>query len=115
MNHYVACFQKFATFTGRSGRAEYWMFTLFNLLISFALNILTAVTEVGIFAILGLVYGLIALLPGLAVFVRRMHDTGRSGWWFLLGFVPLIGVIVLIVFLVQPSQPGDNQYGPEPV
>jgi uncharacterized membrane protein YhaH (DUF805 family) len=61
-----------------------------------------------------MLYGLAVLLPGLGVFVRRMHDTGRSGWWFFINFVPLVGWIISLIFLVQDSKPGDNQYGPNP-
>ena len=60
------------------------------------------------------VYGLALLLPTLAVMVRRLHDTGRSGSWLLIGLIPLAGLVVLIVFWARDSQPGDNQYGPNP-
>jgi uncharacterized membrane protein YhaH (DUF805 family) len=65
-------------------------------------------------SILGGIYGLAVLIPGLAVAVRRLHDTGRSGWWLLIGLVPLIGAIVLIVFMATDGEPGDNAYGPNP-
>ena len=64
---------------------------------------------------LGGIYGLAVLLPSLGVFVRRMHDTGRSGWWIFIGLIPLIGLIILIVFLAQKTKAGDNKYGPAPV
>ncbi len=101
----------YATFSGRSRRSEYWWFVLFNLLV----NLVAA----GIDGALGtnfirFVVALALLLPGLAVFVRRMHDTGRSGWWILLGLIPLVGGIVLIVFAAQDSQPGPNRFGDSP-
>ena len=65
-------------------------------------------------AFLGAIYSLAVLIPGFAVFCRRMHDTGRSGWWWLIGLIPFVGVIVLLVFCCLDSQPGDNQYGPNP-
>ena len=65
-------------------------------------------------SILSGIYGLAVLIPGLAVAVRRLHDTGRSGWWLLIGLVPLIGAIVLIVFMATDGEPGDNAYGPNP-
>lgn len=65
-------------------------------------------------SVLGLILTLVFLLPSLAVTIRRLHDTDRSGWWILIGLIPLIGAIVLIVFACQDSQPGGNQYGPSP-
>lgn len=93
------------------------MFVLFNILIAIVLAILDTLlgftTESG-FGVLGLIYALAILIPGIAVAIRRLHDTGRSGWWILIGLVPLIGFIVLLVFYVQDSIPGDNEYGPNP-
>ena len=102
---------KYVTFTGRSSRAAYWWFYLFGLLVLVAAYIIDLVIGTGF-----IFYALAALalvLPNLAVLVRRLHDTGRSGWWLLIGLVPLIGVIVLIYFFVQDSE-NDNQYGPYP-
>ena len=93
------------------------MFSLVNLIISLALAVVDSIlglTTEGSIGLLGSVYGLVVLLPTIAVSVRRLHDTGRSGWWLLIAFIPLIGVIVLIIFFVQDSQPGANQYGPNP-
>ena len=113
------CFSKYATFRGRAGRAEYWYFNLFYILISFALVsaffVLNAADEgsaVGM-AFLGLtvLVSLAFMLPLLAVLVRRLHDTGRSGWFYFLGLVPLVGPIVLLVFFCQQGTPGPNQYG----
>ena len=96
-----SCFSKYATFNGRASRSEYWWWVLFTLIFSFIpfVNIIT---------------GILFLLPGLAVFVRRMHDTGRSGWWWFINLIPLIGWIWALVLLVTDSQPGENQYGPNP-
>ncbi len=118
MNWYLQVLKKYAVFTGRAQRAEFWYFVLFNLLISVALALIdvaigTYSEEYGIGLLYG-VYALAVLLPGIAVAVRRLHDTGRSGWWYLIGLIPLIGAIVLIVFWVQDSQPGANQHGPNP-
>ena len=106
-------------FTGRSRRTEYWTFTLINLAISLILSVLGAILG-SIISILGtlvgiisLVFSLALLLPWIAVGIRRLHDTGRSGWWLLIGLVPLVG-LVLIYFLVLDSQPGSNQYGSNP-
>lgn len=98
------CFSNYATFKGRATRSEYWWFVLFNALVSIALNI---VDHSGVLA--GL-WGLALLLPSLAVGVRRLHDTNRSGWFLLLNLIPLIGWIILIVWFVQKSDEGTNQY-----
>jgi uncharacterized membrane protein YhaH (DUF805 family) len=112
MNWYVDVLKKYATFDGRARRKEYWMFFLFNLIISLALAFIE-----GIFGgpgVLGVLYSLAVLVPSIAVTVRRLHDTGRSGWWILISLVPVIGWIVLLVFMLTDSHPGSNQYGPNP-
>ena len=120
MNWYLEVLQKYAVFSGRARRKEYWFFFLFNILISIGFIVLEAVTgiaskmlSVGV-SLLSLLYCLAVLIPGLAVTVRRLHDTGRSGWWILISFIPLIGTIILIVFLATDSNPGANKYGPNP-
>jgi len=112
MNYYFEVLKKYAVFSGRARRKEYWMFVLFNLIISLIINLVTAFVEV--FFFLSYLYILAVLIPIIAVAVRRLHDTNRSGWWWFIGFVPIIGSIILIVFLAQDSQPGENQYGPNP-
>ena len=97
----------------RARRTEYWMFVLFNFIISAGLGIVDTVVDPKA-RLLGGLYGLAVLVPGIAVGIRRLHDTNRSGWWLLIGLVPIIGAIVLIYFFVQDSQPGDNAYGPNP-
>ena len=112
MNWYLAVLKNYAGFSGRARRTEYWMFVLFNVIITIVLNVISLAIQQG--SILGGIYGLAVLIPGLAVGVRRLHDTGRSGWWLLIGLVPLIGAIVLIVFMATDGEPGDNAYGPNP-
>jgi uncharacterized membrane protein YhaH (DUF805 family) len=118
MNWYFQVLKKYAVFGGRARRKEYWYFVLFNILISIVLAIIDRVAGTlsasGGIGLLGGLYMLAVLIPGLAVSVRRLHDTNRSGWWFLIVLVPLIGAIVLLVFFVQDSQPSENQYGPNP-
>jgi uncharacterized membrane protein YhaH (DUF805 family) len=109
---YLAVLKNYAGFSGRARRKEYWMFALINFVISLVLEILA--TQAKVIGIVFLVYGLAVLIPGLAVAVRRLHDTGRTGWWVLIGIIPVIGTIILLVFLASDSQPGDNQYGPNP-
>ena len=117
MNWYLAVLKKYAVFSGRAQRKEYWMFFLFNIIIAILLGIIEVVIGISPDAdesILANIYSLAILLPSLAVSVRRLHDIGRSGWWLLIGLIPLIGAIVLLVFAVQDGQPGPNQYGPNP-
>ena len=119
MNYFIDCLtKKYACFSGRARRQEYWLFFLFNLIASIIINVIGGVlagaTGVDAFAFLGAIYSLAVLIPGFAVFCRRMHDTGRSGWWWLIGLIPFVGVIVLLVFCCLDSQPGENQYGPNP-
>jgi uncharacterized membrane protein YhaH (DUF805 family) len=109
MNWYVAVLKKYAVFEGRAARTEYWMFVLFNLIVSVVLSIVDRM--IGIHA-LGVLYSLAVLLPSIGVGIRRLHDTDRSGWWLLIALVPFVGWIVLLYFVVQDSTPGDNQYGP---
>ena len=112
MNWYLEVLKKYAVFSGRARRKEYWMFLLFNIIIGLVLGVLEGLA--GGPGVLGSIYGLAVLIPGIAVSARRLHDTDRSGWWLLIGLIPLIGAIVLLVFMVQDSQPGENQYGPNP-
>lgn len=115
---YFEVFRKYAVFSGRARRKEYWFFVLFNLLASLLLGVVDG--AVGTYnassgyGLLSGVYILATFLPGLAVTVRRYHDINRSGWWALIWFVPLVGLIVHIVFTVKDSKPGANQYGPNP-
>ena len=103
-------FEHYAKFDGRASRPAYWWWVLFVVLVSIAANIIGLALD-GISVISGIV-GLALLLPNLSVSIRRLHDTGRTGWWILIGLVPLIGWIVLLVFYLQPSDPGENQHGP---
>ena len=101
---------KYAQFNGRSSRSAYWWFVLFVLLVYVATEIIDGVINTPAFTALAVI-GL--FLPSLAVLVRRLHDTDRSGWWFLISFVPFIGGIVLIVFACIDSGP-PNKYGDGP-
>jgi uncharacterized membrane protein YhaH (DUF805 family) len=103
-------FAQYTGFSGRARRSEYWWFVLFNVLVSVVAGVVdTALNSV----LLGLVVVLGLLLPSLAVSVRRLHDTGRSGWWLLIGLIPFGGIVVL-VFQCQDSEPGANRFGPSP-
>src|SRR3954447_9172658 len=118
MSWYLEVLKKYAVFSGRARRKEYWMFFLINLIISVVLiaidNLIgTFRAQAGVGLLQG-IYSLAVLIPSLAVTVRRLHDTGRTGWWILIGLIPVIGGIVLLIFMVLDSEPGANQYGPSP-
>ena len=112
MNWYIDVLKKYTEFTGRARRMEFWMFALFNFIIMVVLSIVEGI--LGSPGILATIYCLGVLVPSIAVAVRRLHDTDRSGWWILIGFIPVIGIIVLLVFYFMDSQEGDNRFGPNP-
>jgi len=112
MEWYVKVWKNYAVFQGRARRKEYWMFFLFNLIISIVLSIVESL--IGLNSVLTGLYSLAVLLPSLGVGVRRLHDSGRSGWWLLISLIPVIGTIILIVFLCQDSEANDNQHGANP-
>jgi len=119
---YVAVLKKYAVFNGRAGRSEFWWFTLTNAIIASILCIpvfLAGATPsnpaaAGVLGLPYLLYVLAVLVPSLGLAIRRLHDTGRSGWWILITLVPFLGGIVLLIFYVLDSTPGDNQFGPHP-
>jgi uncharacterized membrane protein YhaH (DUF805 family) len=118
MNWYLGVLKKYAVFDGRARRKEYWFFFLFTIIVSVILAIIDNLTgtynsKVGI-GLLGGLYALGTLLPGIGVTIRRLHDTGRTGWWILIAFVPIVGGIILLIFMVLDGNPGENKYGPDP-
>jgi uncharacterized membrane protein YhaH (DUF805 family) len=110
--------RKFADFSGRARRAEYWWFYLLVIVGYLMASIIDSLMgldgTVGPYGIITLVFGLAMLLPSIAAGVRRLHDTDRSGWWMLIAFVPLVGVIVLLVVFVLEGTQGENRFGPDP-
>jgi len=111
--------RRYAEFSGRSRRKEYWMFVLFIFIVAIVLSIVEGI--VGLSGSIGGAYGPLTLLfllaiiiPSLAVGIRRLHDTNRSGWWILISLVPIIGSLILIYFYVLPGTIGANEYGPDP-
>jgi len=122
MKWYLMAFKKYAKFSDRSRRKEYWYFVLFNFIVSFAIGFIDGLimiargidaesSPIGPFSA---IYTLIALIPTIALATRRLHDTGRSGWWQLLVLLPVLGWLVLLYFYVKDSQTGDNAYGSNP-
>ena len=133
MNWFLECFKKYATFSGRARRMEYWTFHLIYTLVIIAATVLAVIsialttaignpvydTEYGplplnIIVALMAIFALVCILPSLAVSIRRLHDTGRSGGWWFINFVPVIGPLVFLVFMFLESEPGENIYGPNP-
>lgn len=117
MNWYLTAFKKYAVFSGRSRRKEYWMFCLFSVIFSIAAMVLDSVlgTTVGMgYGVIYGVYALAVLIPTLAVSVRRLHDVGKSGWFLLIGLIPIIGGIWLIILVCSDSETGVTKYGPNP-
>ncbi len=118
MQWFMTALQKWADFSSRARRREYWFFVLIYIVIYIVLTVIDMMvgladpaTGVGV---LGGIFALAMLIPSISVGVRRLHDTNRSGWWLLIGFIPIIGALVLIVFFLLDSQPGDNRFGPNP-
>lgn len=118
MSWYLQALKRWSDFNGRSRRKEYWMFLLFNVIVSIVLGIIdmligTYSMNTGVGVLSG-VYMLVVLIPGIAVTIRRLHDTGRSGWWILIALVPIIGGIWLLVLMFLDSQKESNQWGASP-
>jgi len=117
MSWYLQVLKKYAVFSGRARRKEYWYFFLFNTIIGFVLSFIEGLTSIAAgtdYSVLAGIYSLAVLLPSIGVSIRRLHDTGRSGWWLFINLIPLIGAIILLIFMVSDSQAGTNQYGPSP-
>ncbi|MCD7035381.1 DUF805 domain-containing protein [Metabacillus sp. GX 13764] len=112
MQWYLDVLKNYAVFNGRARRKEFWMFTLVNAIFMIVLRILTMVAAV--FFWINALYALFILIPSIAVQVRRLHDVGKSGWWILLAFIPIVGAIVLIVFDCMESKESHNEHGTDP-
>jgi len=110
MEYFIDALKKYADFTGRARRKEYWMFVLMYVVIIIGLGILDAIIGIGFISML---VSLALFVPSISIAARRLHDTGRTGWWQLISLIPLIGIIVLLVFLSQDSHDA-NTYGPNP-
>jgi uncharacterized membrane protein YhaH (DUF805 family) len=122
---YLKALKQYAVFSGRAQRKEYWLFFLFHIVINLVIvNVFILIegtpglglsdTPSVYGPLIYSLYNLAVLIPGIAVSVRRLHDTNHSGWWLLINLVPLVGVIVFFLFMVRDSEPHQNQYGPNP-
>jgi len=118
MNLYFRVLRKYALFAGRARRKEYWIFSLIHALIVFAFGyphfLTSTIDPESHLGQIGMLYTFATFIPFVAVSVRRLHDTNRSGWWRLLVLIPLAGFIPALIFMAKDSQPGDNRYGPNP-
>ncbi|MGR5132452.1 DUF805 domain-containing protein [Vibrio alfacsensis] len=117
-DRYLGVIRNYTGFSGRARRQEYWYFTLVNILVNLVMSIIDRILEGALqienFGLFGVIYALFILIPSIAVTVRRLHDTGRTGWWVLIAIIPIIGFLVMLYFLVQDSEEGTNQYGDNP-
>lgn len=111
MDQYLSAFKKYAVFNGRATREEYWIFTLVNSIIVFAITALLKDTHL---SFIGTLYVLFTLVPTIALGARRLHDVGKSGWMLLLILIPFIGQAIIMAYAVIDSQTGTNDYGPNP-
>ncbi|MBQ7502631.1 DUF805 domain-containing protein [bacterium] len=110
--------ENYFNFDGRARRSEYWYFCLLNFLVNFAYNMITRLIDsklvAVVLAVIVIIYSLGTLIPGLAVAVRRLHDINKSGWWMLIGLIPLIGWVILLIWYCRDSELGSNEYGENP-
>ena len=121
MNWYLTVLKKYAVFSGRARRKEYWMFLLFSMifaLIAMALDKILGIEFDSLYyhyyGPIYIIYVLAVFIPGLAVTIRRLHDVGKSGWMYLIAFIPIVGAIWILVLLVKDSDKGENEYGANP-
>ncbi|MEH7348154.1 DUF805 domain-containing protein [Gottfriedia acidiceleris] len=112
MEWYLKVLKNYAVFNGRARRTEYWMFFLFNVIISIILSILQSIANIG--EVLTIIYSILTILPSLAVGARRLHDSGKSAWWLLIGLIPFLGGIILLIFFCLDSEEGENRFGANP-
>lgn len=112
MEHFINAYKRYADFTGRARRQEYWMFYLFYVIAYILLSIIDVVLGVNI---LTLIFALGSLVPSIAIAARRLHDTNRSGWWQLIALIPILGALVLLYFLVTKGTEGENRFGSDPL
>lgn len=119
MNHFIGAYRKYADFTGRARRKEYWMFYLFYFVAIFILaiidNIIGSTNQKEGFGLIASIFILASFVPALAVAARRLHDTNRSGWWQLIMIIPVLGSIVLLIFFVLKGDEGENRFGEDPL
>lgn len=121
MQWYVRAFRRYGVFSGRAYRQELWLFILWSMVFSLLLSIIDRAADLIVIdddpfqiGICQLVYLIVTFVPTIALTCRRLHDTGRSGWWQVISVIPIVGLIVMIVWFATPGTTGPNQYGPDP-
>lgn len=118
MNYYLTALKKYAEFSGRSRRSEYWFFALFNFIFLMVAILFDTMLGTDIepmpYGVFYMIYALVVFIPNLAVFVRRMHDVDKSGWWIFIGLIPFVGAIWLLVLCLTEGTADDNEYGADP-
>ena len=116
MHWYFDVLRKYAVFEGRSRRKEYWIFALISTIVLIVLRVIDEMMGWTVWdeGFLSLLYSVAVIVPSIAVTVRRLHDTDRSGWWCLIALIPLVGAITVLVFMVLDGTEGDNRFGPNP-
>lgn len=107
-------FSNYCNFSGRASRSEFWWFTLFTAIVGTAISAVFMPISENLASVVSYIASIAFLLPSLGLLWRRLHDIGKSGWWFFLGFIPIVGAIILIVWCTRPSDPTPNIYGPVP-
>jgi uncharacterized membrane protein YhaH (DUF805 family) len=118
MSWYITALKKYVVFSGRSRRKEYWYFVLFNIIFLIVATLLDNLLHTTFgdlpYGLFYLLYALAVFLPGIGLVIRRLHDVGKSGWWYFIALVPLVGAFWLLYLMLKDSDPGDNLYGPNP-
>lgn len=116
MHWYFDVLRKYAVFEGRSRRKEYWIFALISTIVLISLRLIDEMMGWTVWdeGFLSLLYSVAVIVPSIAVTVRRLHDTDRSGWWCLIALIPLVGAIIVLVFMVLDGTEGDNRFGSNP-
>lgn len=116
MHWYFDVLRKYAVFEGRARRKEYWIFALISTIVVIFLSVIDEMAGWTVWdeGLLSFLYGVAVIVPSIAVTVRRLHDTDRSGWWCLIALIPLVGAIIVLVFMIQDGTAGDNRFGSSP-
>lgn len=119
MKWYLKVLRQYADFTGRARRTEFWMYALFNMIFAIGAAVLDNILGLTFneqipYGFIYMLYGLAVFIPGLAVSVRRLHDVGKSGWFYFIALIPIIGAIWLLILFVTEGTPGSNEYGVNP-
>ncbi len=114
LDEYIGVLQKYAVFEGRASRREFWVFNIMNALLALGVSILSSAFGAAFLSVLMLLYFIAIFVPSLAVSIRRLHDIDKSGWWILIGIIPVLGGIIQFIFYILPGTEGPNRFGAAP-